>query len=109
MMNNQQQMEQRISALEDRMERLLTQSSTPAAPPARPAEQSKTEPMRPAVLVYRDGHTQEVENYAIVGHTLWVLNEQQARKVPLSMLDLNATRKANQERDVDLALPDSNS
>lgn len=110
MMNNQQQIEQRISALEDRVERLLTESSASAAPapPARPAQQSKSEPSRPAVLVYRDGHTQEVENYAIVGHTLWILNEQQASKVPLSMLDLRATRRANEARDVDLALPDSN-
>lgn len=108
MMNNQQQIEQRIGALEDRLERLLTQPSAPVRA-ARPPEQSKGEPVQPAVLVYRDGHTQEVHNYAIVGQTLWVLNEQQAIKVPLSRLDLNATRKANEARDVDFALPDSSS
>jgi hypothetical protein len=108
MMNNQQQIEQRIGALEDRLERLLTQPSAPV-PGARPPEQSKREAVHPAVLVYRDGHTQEVENYAIVGQTLWVLNEQQAIKVPLSRLDLNATRRANEARDVDFALPGSSS
>jgi len=108
-MNNQQQIEQRISALEDRLERLQTQPSAPAPAAARPPEHSKSEPVRPAVLVYRDGHTREVENYAIVGQTLWLLNEQQAIKIPLSRLDLNATRKANEARDVDFALPDSSS
>ncbi len=109
-MNNQQQIEQRLEALENRMDALLTRKSLP--PPVRQqsgAEQSKAEPSPALVLVYRDGHTQEVHNYAIVGQTLWVLNERQAKKIPLSELDLGATRKANQDRDIDLALPGSNS
>ncbi|HVO61903.1 MAG TPA: hypothetical protein VMT53_13275 [Terriglobales bacterium] len=108
MMNNQQQIEQRIDALQDRLDRLYEQRS---APPQQtpPQTQSKSEPSRPAVLVYKDGHKQEVENYAIVGQTIWVLNERQAKKVPLSALDVSATRKANQDRDVDFALLASSS
>ena len=106
MMNNQQQIEQRIDALEDRLDQLMSQRY---APPQQPPQQSKAEPSRPAVLVYRDGHTQEVQNYAIVGQTIWVFSEQQAKKIPLSSLDLNATRKANQDREIDLPLPTSNS
>jgi hypothetical protein len=60
-------------------------------------------------LVFKDGHRQEVQNYAIIGQTIWVLNEQQAKKVPISTLDVNATRRANQDRDVDFALPASSS
>lgn len=104
MMNSQQQIEQRIDALEERLDRLLEQRSAPA-----PQPQAKSEPSQPAVLVYKDGHKQEVQNYAIVGQTIWVLNEQQAKKVPLSAIDLNATRKANEDRDVDFALPTSSS
>jgi hypothetical protein len=102
MMTNQQQIEQRVDALEERLDRLLEQRSAPA-PQSQP--QAKSEPSQPAVLVYKDGHKQEVQNYAIVGQTIWVLNEQQAKKVPLSALDLNATRKANEDRGVDFALP----
>lgn len=108
MMNNQQQIEQRINALEERLDRLLEQRSTPA-PQQQPQAQARSEPSQAAVLVYKDGHKQEVQNYAIVGQTIWVLNEQQAKKVPLSSIDLNATRKANEDRDVDFALPTSSS
>src|SRR6202790_1735301 len=42
-------------------------------------------------LVFRDKHTEEVQNYAIVGQTLWILSAQRARKIPLSELDIPAT------------------
>jgi hypothetical protein len=107
-MNNQQQAKQRLDRLEERLDRLYEQrsASEPQAH-AQPQHQSKADTSQPAVLVYKDGHKQEVQNYAIVGQTIWVLNEQQAKKVPLSALDLNATRKANQDRDVEFALPGS--
>jgi hypothetical protein len=57
------------------------------------------------VLVFTDKHTQEVENYAIVGQTLWVFSELRATKIPLSSLDLDATTKANEERGVDFHVP----
>ena len=103
MNSQQQQIERRLESLEERLDRLREHKATP---PAQAAAPEKGELPRPAVLVYRDGHTQEVQNYAIVGQTLWVLNEQQAKKIPFSMLDLKATRKANQDRNVDFELPD---
>jgi len=110
MMNNQQQIEQRIDSLEDRLDQLYEQRSAPASQAQANRQTSvQSESSQPAVLVYKDGHKQEVQNYAIVGQTIWVLNEQQARKVPLSALDLNATRKANEERDVEFAVPGSTS
>ena len=42
------------------------------------------------MLIYRDGHAEEVENYAIVGKTIWVFNEARAKKIPLADLDLPA-------------------
>ena len=66
---------------------------------------SPTEPHEPTVLVFRDKHTQEVENYAIVGQTLWIFNEQRATKVPLTSLDVDATAKANEERGLEFRVP----
>src|SRR5205085_9103360 len=59
------------------------------------------------MLVFRDKHVQEVENYAIVGNTLWWFSEQRAKKIPLSDLDLVATAKLNDQRGVEFALPPS--
>jgi len=48
------------------------------------------------VLIYRDGHAEEVEDYAIVGKTIWVFNEARAKKIPLADLDLPATKRDNE-------------
>ena len=59
----------------------------------------------PTVLVFPDGHRTEVQNYGIVGQTLWIFNEQHARKVPLAELDLQATKRVNAQRGVDFVVP----
>jgi hypothetical protein len=41
-----------------------------------------------------------VQNYMIAGQTLWVVDEQEATKIPLSDLDLDATRRENQANGV---------
>jgi len=56
-------------------------------------------------LVFHDHHTQEVQNYAIVGQTFWIFDSQQTKKVPLSELDVPATIKANDARGVDFQVP----
>lgn len=57
------------------------------------------------VLVFKDGRQIEVENYAIVGNTLYDLTEGRRRKIPLADLDLDATTKQNDERGIDFQLP----
>jgi hypothetical protein len=57
------------------------------------------------VLVYRDGHTENVGNYAVVGNTLWIFNESRARKIPLANLDIPATKRDNQDRGNDFVVP----
>jgi hypothetical protein len=57
------------------------------------------------VLVFRDQHKQEVQNYAIVGQTLWIFAPQRTQKVALTDLDLDATHKANDDRGVDFRVP----
>lgn len=59
----------------------------------------------PVVLVYLDGHEQEITNYAIVGPTLYDLGTFVAHKIPLATLNLKATIKANDDRGVDFSVP----
>jgi hypothetical protein len=72
------------------------------APPEPPPE---PEPLQPTVLVFKDGHTVEVGNYAIVGPTLMDLTRGHSRKIPLTDLDLEATRKQNDDRGVTFQVP----
>lgn len=78
--------------------------STPPAPsqPAPAAEEQE-----PTVLVFRDGHKEEVRNYAIVGQMLWDFSGKGTHKIPLSEIDLDTTRKLNDDRGVDFVLPKS--
>jgi hypothetical protein len=97
-----------IDRLEDEVTRLRQQrqSDQDEAPSVTSSNTGKTpEPYTPTMLVFRDKHTQEVQNYAVVGGTLWIFNQQRAIKLPLSWLDLDATAKANDERGVDFQIP----
>ncbi len=61
----------------------------------------------PTLLVFRDGHKLEVGNYAIVGATLFDLTPGHSRRIPLTELDLDVTRKQNEDRGVVFQLPPS--
>ena len=78
-----------------------------ARPPAQPdtAQSVPTELIPPTVLVFHDQHKQEVQNYAIVGQTLWNFSGQRTQKIPLSDLDLIATAEANEARGGEFRLP----
>jgi len=96
-----------LERLTDEVERLREEQAA--------REQAQRAPLQPqpsieektpsTILVFRDGHRNEVRSYAIVGQTLWVFTEQRARKIPLSDLDVEATRKVNAGRGVELPLP----
>ena len=64
-------------------------------------------PVDPTVLVFRDGHQQEVRNYAIVGDTLYDIGGSTAKKIKLGDLDLEKTAQVNDQRGVDFQLPRS--
>ena len=87
-----------IRQLTDQVEQLREeqQAHIRAQQTAAPAHPSRMG--LPTVLVFRDGRVKEVNNYGIVGQTLWILDEQRARKVPLTELDLTATKGANEDR-----------
>jgi hypothetical protein len=48
----------------------------------------------------------EIQNYAIVGQTLWVLDEKLATKIPVSDLDIEATQQENHSRGMRFLAPE---
>jgi len=94
------------------------QAAQPESPPAS-APRSVTpriraaEPLRelpPAVLVYRDGHQEVVEDYTIIGPTLYTSADYWSsgswtREVQIAQLDIPATLKINRERGLKFSLP----
>jgi hypothetical protein len=99
-MNQQSLDEQRMRAQGDQ-----DAYARSAPPPSHQAERTEASPA--TVLVFHDQHQQEVQNYAIVGQTVWIFG-QRTEKIPLSDLDLPATTKANDERGVDFRVPGGN-
>jgi hypothetical protein len=92
-----------IDRLESEVDRLRDEREAREAQAS--GTRSKTE-SQPTELVFRDRHTEEVQNYAIVGQTFWILGEQRARKIPIAQLDISATQKANEAHGVDFQLPE---
>ena len=96
-----------IDQLRDQVERMqaeqVAREQTRQAPLAPPPSVEEKTPN--TVLVFRDGHRSEVQNFAIVGQTLWVFTEQRARKTLVSDLDVEATTKVNADRGVGFQLP----
>jgi len=84
-----------------RQEQALRAQARQVPPEPSPLAEENTT----TILVFRDGHRSEVRNYAIVGQTLWVFTQQRARKIPVSDLDVEATKKVNAGRGVEVPLP----
>ncbi|HUS19980.1 MAG TPA: hypothetical protein VMZ25_10040, partial [Terriglobales bacterium] len=120
---HQGQMDQRINSLADEVSRLRAekdakaQAQTPTndkaigtsfansgtldanAPASGPTNAAT------ATLVFRNGQRLDIANYAIVGKTLWVFDEQRARRIALADLNLEATTKLNADNGFEFKLP----
>jgi hypothetical protein len=87
-----------------------TQAEAALSPPAMQERSSsarearEAKPIEPTVLVFRDGHQQQVNNYAIMGQMVYVLDDG-THKIPLANLDVPATVKANDDRGVEFNIP----
>jgi hypothetical protein len=77
-------------------------------------EAAENEPPRPAlppaVLVFRDGHSEEVRKYVIQGANLYVTaayltTGSWTKKIPLTDLDIPASLKVNKDRGTKFNLP----
>ncbi len=92
---------------DDRLSRLEKQMDEVEAKPKGPvrAEETPAREQPATVLVFRDGHSAEVKNYAIVGDTLFDFSTDRRKKIVLADLDLAATQKQNEDRGVDFRLP----
>jgi hypothetical protein len=108
------QQQQEIADLEEqiREEQLRRMEADAAqavpAPTTAPAASNRAaEPVTPTILVFRDRHRDEVQNYAIVGNTLYESAPRWTRKISLADLDLPATIRANEERGVKFRVPSS--
>lgn len=100
--DNQQR---QIDRLDEEVARLRAERESDAARNSIPQPPPKAQILAKTVILYRNHHIEEIENYAIVGQTLWVFTEQRARKIPIAELDLPATINANDVRGIDFQLP----
>jgi hypothetical protein len=84
-------------------------------PPGRPQPEAEAAPAPPAetpvpdqpqtLLVFKDGHQLEVQNYAVIGDTLYDLTPGRHHKIALDELDLTSTARQNDDRGIDFRLP----
>lgn len=90
----------------EKTSRLRTATQQPGEAVEPPRE------LPPAVLVFRDGHKEEIKRYTIVGGTIYANsdywnNGSWTRKVPIAELNVPATLKLNRERGAKFSLPSS--
>lgn len=110
---NEQSLEQQQMLRQEEADGDQDVYARPSAPrastdPASGEDKPGTPIMPPTVLVFRDQHQQEIQNYAIVGQTLWNFASPHTQKIPLATLDLAATEKANDDRGVTFQVPTPN-
>jgi len=99
---------------EQSSQRALEPGSKPSPVPAANRHPTQAvEPavaLPPAVLVFRDGHEEEIRKYTIVGATIYTSSDYWSsgswtRKVQIVDLDVPATLKLNQQRGAKFTLP----
>jgi len=81
------------------------QEVAPADENARASQEPDNSP--PTIFIFKDGHKLETQNYAILGQTLYDFSSSGMRKIKLSDIDLDATKKANDDLGIPLRLPPS--
>ena len=108
----QEQMAEQMNEENLEEQQMLNQQDQDAyarrAPRARDPQPSREETAKndPAtVLVFRNGQQREIQNYAIVDGMLWNFMATRTERIPLAVLDIPATVRANDERGVDFHLP----
>ena len=89
--------------LDSREQPVDQQASAPRHLNLSPVSEEKI----PVVIVFKDGHQQEIGNgnYAIVGDQLYDLSGTLAKKYKLADLDLQQTVQLNEQRGVEFSLP----
>lgn len=78
--------------------------------PAEPRAQAPLAPEPQLTLIFKDGHTEQIRNYALTQNALLDLDQADSGRVariPLASLDLAATEKAAQQAGLDFEPPSS--
>ena len=76
-------------------------------PPPPPAA-SEPLPLAPLTLIFKDGHSQQIHNYAMTRTKIYVLDDAAAGRtfeIPLNTIDLQATEETNRQAGVDFSIP----
>jgi len=92
------------AAYAERM-RAAQQAEPAPQPAAAPAEPAPVADQPQTLLIFKDGRQLEVQNYAILGTTLYDMTPGHRSKIALAELDLNATAKENDDRGISFQLP----
>jgi hypothetical protein len=95
----------RESFRDDRSGRDERESQPAATEPVAQPTPTTVADQPQTVLVFKDGHQLEVQNYAVIGDQLYDLTPGHRRKIALAELDLIATAKQNDDRGIDFELP----
>jgi hypothetical protein len=90
-----------------------TSTSRPAKTPTSAAQKGSAESQAgelPAVLVFHDGHSEQLADYTIADGVIYIRgndwqNGYWTKRIPLAALDSPATIRANQQRGVKFMLP----
>jgi hypothetical protein len=78
------------------------------APESAPYSAQNTEPVpdQPAITVlFKDGRSQQIQNYALTKTTLYVFDGPRRREIPLDEIDLPQTEKTNRDAGLDFEVP----
>jgi hypothetical protein len=86
-------------------------ANPPTATPRRIQAEAFPSELPPAVLLFRDGHREEIRKYIIEGTTIYISNPWSnggwTRKIQVAELDVPATLELNEERGARFSLPSS--
>lgn len=89
------------------------QSRPPESPPARPqlievtggASSQPRKVTPPTLFILTNGERLETERFVLTSSDLSVMINRQQHRIPVTMLDINATVSANRERGIELRIP----
>jgi hypothetical protein len=101
----------RFGGRQQSAERGTTAAPDYAAGEAGSAARAQLQPeLPPAVLIFRDGHREQVPEYAIVGSTLYASADywqtgQWTKNIQISALNIPATVQANRDNGIKFTLP----
>lgn len=99
------------------VERQAAPPPAPEPPPPPPAKAQVIEipiaasaaaakPLPPAVFILENGERLETSRFVLTAHNLSVTVNRRQRTIPVEQLNLDATVAANQERGIDLRVPE---